>query len=591
MSVNVATIFFDQAVFCEEAAALNSLPEQAGTQVFGIDLSSPNGAIEALIAAKRAGVCCGVFAILPDPFEATLDLILNSIASTADPNLQVDQFIALRIDQLMVNGRPPSELTKMPAAHENASALVLRLADILLLASPGDVLRFNAIHTRLFRRFTLLPVSAAKAPSSFDESGVTIYAPSSDAARLAPYEALLRQRRIEPTIIARANANDALTTRVVVTPEWRPMRARALAAAGHRVVAPNTTGVDACDSRIIGYLPADYRSFLGALDNAFDSNGGASRIEPTAASVIQAVEHEAARFIDGPRVSIIVRTFDRPALLVRAIASIANQSYKNIEIVVVNNGGEDVQSIVESAAAGRPFRYEVMPERKLISAASNVGARVATGEYVGYLDDDDLLYGDHCARTADALTRTKADLVFTVCVGEYAEIRGDEKHVLGYQVYLDRQYHPDDIYVSNMSPIHSIVHQRAIFERIGYFDEALPVTDDWELWLRLASSGARFVRIERATCEYSWRYDPTRGNMTVDHQMDFVRAFDAITDRYAQDVANRPGIRASQANARAGQAQRAQDALDPEKRASIVIGSMSSHIVPVAPDWERRSRT
>jgi len=267
------------------------------------------------------------------------------------------------------------------------------------------------------------------------------------------------------------------------------MRARALAAAGHRVVAPNTTGVDACDSRIIGYLPADYRSFLGALDNAFDSNGGASRIEPTAASVIQAVEHEAARFIDGPRVSIIVRTFDRPALLVRAIASIANQSYKNIEIVVVNNGGEDVQSIVESAAAGRPFRYEVMPERKLISAASNVGARVATGEYVGYLDDDDLLYGDHCARTADALTRTKADLVFTVCVGEYAEIRGDEKHVLGYQVYLDRQYHPDDIYVSNMSPIHSIVHQRAIFERIEIgedgeiTDTALtPVYDALSAW-------------------------------------------------------------------------------------------------------------
>jgi glycosyltransferase involved in cell wall biosynthesis len=316
---------------------------------------------------------------------------------------------------------------------------------------------------------------------------------------------------------------------------------------------------------------------------------GSERINATATGAMQAIDHEAARFIDGPRVSIIVRTYDRPALLARAIASIADQSYKNVEIVVVNNGGDDVRAIVESAAAGRPFRYEVMPERKHISAASNVGARAATGEFVGYLDDDDLLYGDHCARTADVLTRTGAELVFTVCVGEYAKMHGDEKHVLGYQIYLDRQYHPDDIYVSNMSPIHSIVHQRAIFERIGYFDETLPVTDDWELWLRLASSGARFVRIERATCEYSWRYDPTRGNMTVDHQMDFVRAFDSITDRYAKDVANRPSIRASQANARAGQAQRAQDAADPEKRASIVIGSMSSAVVPVAPDWERRS--
>jgi glycosyltransferase involved in cell wall biosynthesis len=222
-----------------------------------------------------------------------------------------------------------------------------------------------------------------------------------------------------------------------------------------------------------------------------------------------------------------------------------------------------------------------MPERKHISAASNVGARAAGGQYIGYLDDDDLLYADHCARTVEVLDRTAADVVFTLCVGEYAQMQDDKKNVLGYQIYIDREFSLDDLYVLNVSPIHSMVHRRDVFDRFGYFDEELPVTDDWEFWLRIASQGGKFLRIDRATCEYSWRYDAARGNMTVEHQWDFVHAYRRIIERYAPRVNGRASITSTQANVLAQQERRATEAADPQKRAGIVIGTMSPTLVPV----------
>ncbi len=86
--------------------------------------------------------------------------------------------------------------------------------------------------------------------------------------------------------------------------------------------------------------------------------------------------------------------------------------------------------------------------------------------------------------------------------------------------------------------------------------KSLAVTDDWEMWLR-ASRGARFVHVDRVTCEYSWRVDPAKGNMTLTHQRQFAESYEKITSRYAADVREFPNITAQQAQVKAAQQQRA----------------------------------
>ncbi len=251
--------------------------------------------------------------------------------------------------------------------------------------------------------------------------------------------------------------------------------------------------------------------------------------------------------VQGPRISVIVRTFDRPKLLGRALRSIAAQQYGDIEIVVVNNGGSDVQAIVEAASSGRPYRYVHLDERLHISGASNRGARTATGSYIAYLDDDDLLYPDHAALTVAALERTGADVAYTNCLAEYSRMDGDEKHLIGFQLFRDRDFDPTLLMADNFAPIHSIVHRCDLFERFGFFDEELAVQDDWEMWLRAARAGARFVHVDRITCEYSWRHDPARGNMTLTHQQQFSETYGKITSRYAAQAGGIPAVKAMQA--------------------------------------------
>lgn len=577
------SFFFDQLAYPEEASALSAIAEDPAFGLFGIDLTSPAQGLAALIAARRAGKTTALLPILSEPYEAILSAVLQTVAASGSDEEQAMQLAGLRSGQLLVNGKQPHELGSYNQAHLDAAALALRLADVILLSSPGERDRWERVIARPLRRFELLPVAdAASDGTARDLSAVTIYAPSTPRAALAAYHAALRAQRLETHVVCAENASDPVLTRVVVTPEWRWLRARTLAARGHNVVAPNAMRVDDCDERIFGYNAPDVRAMLGAVAAAFVARDGRQRIDVKASTVADTLRQDAVVSDVGPVVSIIIRTYDRPELLRRAVASVAAQTYRNVEIVVVNNGGDDVRALVAAAAAGRPVTYETLSERKHISAASNAGARAASGKYVGYLDDDDLLYADHCARTVDVLERTNADVVFTTCLAEYAQMHGGNKQVLGYQIYLDRDYHSDDIYVTNLSPIHTIVHQRSVFDRFGYFDEDLPVTDDWELWLRLAAAGGRFVRIDRVTCEYSWRFDPQRGNMTIEHQWDFVRAYRAITGRYAGGIAGRTSIFNAQANLLAQQERRAQDAADPAKRASVVIGAMSNAVVPVA---------
>lgn len=579
-------IYFDEMRFPEEAAALRLLRLPPNAAAIGLDLDTPADGLSAIIAARRRGTTVVLLPILVDPFEAMLSTIFRSIFANRDDEQRILQLVALGSNTLQVNGKKPSELASYSKAQGDSAALALRLADVVLLQSPGDRERWQRLIGRPLRRSALLPVSIVGGKSSADEPGVTLYAPATPRESLLPIEAYLRRRRQDVVLIAAENRNDSISTRIVVAPEWRASRARSLAARGHVVVTPNITRVDECDPRIVGYTAADLQTLEAALDAAhavplFTDDPIAHR---TSAPAV--LEAQSALRYDGPPVSIIIRTYDRPELLRRAIASVAAQSYRDVEIIVVNNGGEDVAAVIESAVGGRPYRYEVMPERKLISAASNVGARAASGVYVGYLDDDDLLYGDHCSRTVEVLERSGADVVYTNCLAEYAKMHGDVKELIGYQLYLDRNFDIDQLYCYNVSPIHSIVHKRDIFDRFGYFDEQLPVTDDWELWLRVANGGGRFIRIDRVTCEYSWRYDPERGNMTVNHQWDFVNAYRSITERYAAYAAIRPNIRANQAATLSVQEQRAKIADDPARRAEVVISSMSTEVVAVTPTPE-----
>ena len=92
---------------------------------------------------------------------------------------------------------------------------------------------------------------------------------------------------------------------------------------------------------------------------------------------------------NAPLVSIIVPVYNRKDLLPRTLASVINQTYKNLEIIVVDDGSsDDIKSVVDSFNDAR-IKYVRHTENKGLPSARNTGLKTASGDFIAFLDSDD----------------------------------------------------------------------------------------------------------------------------------------------------------------------------------------------------------
>lgn len=112
-----------------------------------------------------------------------------------------------------------------------------------------------------------------------------------------------------------------------------------------------------------------------------------------------------------PLVSVVLTTYNRASLLVRAVRSVLAQTLGDFELIVVNDAGEDVAALLAGFADPRVVHVCHAVNRGQ-GAARNTALRLARGEYVAYLDDDDQYYPEHLETLAAALAAGRADLVY-----------------------------------------------------------------------------------------------------------------------------------------------------------------------------------
>ena len=104
----------------------------------------------------------------------------------------------------------------------------------------------------------------------------------------------------------------------------------------------------------------------------------------------------------GPVVSVLIPTFNRPQYFSIALASVLQQSYRNLQVIVINDGGEDVSDIINSHHDPRLI-FINRKENRGKSYSLNEALNRADGKYVAYLDDDDLYYPNHIETLVNAL--------------------------------------------------------------------------------------------------------------------------------------------------------------------------------------------
>ena len=185
-------------------------------------------------------------------------------------------------------------------------------------------------------------------------------------------------------------------------------------------------------------------------------------------------------------VTVIVPTRNRSALLAMTLRSVLRQRDVELEVIVIDEGSTDDTTAMLSRlgdARVRVLRHE-LPHG--VSTARNRGAAVAVGEWLGFVDDDDLWAPDKLAQQLRAAASTGRDWVYTGCVNI-----SDEGHI----VYGRPPLAPEQImavlprYNAIPGGGSNVVVRRAAWQRVGPFDTRLRNTEDWEMWIRLAKEG------------------------------------------------------------------------------------------------------
>jgi glycosyltransferase involved in cell wall biosynthesis len=188
-----------------------------------------------------------------------------------------------------------------------------------------------------------------------------------------------------------------------------------------------------------------------------------------------------------------------------------NQTYSRIEVVVVEDGGSQMQEMVEGYRHHFENLVFVPLEKSGRSPAGNAGLAKSTGRCLCFLDDDDLLLSDHVETLVNSLATSPAAFAAAALAMELptltacAETPVYRESGPRYQHLEPFEHHR--LWNHNLFPIQTVLFRREVYHLMGGFDESLDALEDWDLWMRYSMCGA-FVRVPKSTSAYRIPGDP-----------------------------------------------------------------------------------
>lgn len=202
---------------------------------------------------------------------------------------------------------------------------------------------------------------------------------------------------------------------------------------------------------------------------------------------------------ESPRVSIVIPTYNRAGMVGDAVRSVLAQTVTDLEVIVIDDGStDDTAAVVEQLAADERVRYVDQPNAGR-SAARNRGLDLAQGQFVGFLDSDDLLEPWAIAahlEVFDCEPNVGMTVAGYLVVDHDAVV--DERMPWLSAGSLDLAGWLFDCY----GMPGSVLHRREWMERVDGFDVQLEMAEDWDLYLRLAAEGCPMRFVHRVVCRY-----------------------------------------------------------------------------------------
>ena len=183
------------------------------------------------------------------------------------------------------------------------------------------------------------------------------------------------------------------------------------------------------------------------------------------------------------KISIITITYNSAKTLRRALASVQEQTYSDIEHIIVDGASTDgTREIIEAYAAQHANVRWISEKDEGIYNALNKGIRMATGDVIGFLHSDDVFQSsDSIGDIAQAFVSSHADVVY-----------GDLQYCKGSKVvrrWKSNDFHPGSLKFGWMPPHPTVYVRKEVYEQVGEYDEWFRISADYDMLLRIFTAG------------------------------------------------------------------------------------------------------
>lgn len=244
-----------------------------------------------------------------------------------------------------------------------------------------------------------------------------------------------------------------------------------------------------------------------------------------------------AKVVADPRVSVIIPAYQISEFVAETLGSVFGQTYGSFEVIVVNDGSADTAELERQI---EPFAdrivYAAQPNLGA-SQARNTACGLARGEWLAFLDGDDVWLPGHLESQVDFAEREGLDMAYCDA------LLFGERLFEGDSFMRTSPSNGEVTCASLISAACNVITsgtilKRELFERAGGFDPALPRMQDFDLWYRVARAGGRIGYQKRILIKYRVRIDSLSGS-NVDRSRRNIRALEVIAEKYDLNAAEK----------------------------------------------------
>lgn len=209
-----------------------------------------------------------------------------------------------------------------------------------------------------------------------------------------------------------------------------------------------------------------------------------------------------------PKVSVLIKSYNHAKYIGRTIESVLTQSFQDFEIVVTDDGSRDGTADVVAAFADPRISLTRLPENRGISAAMNATIARSRGHYLAILNSDDWALPDRLARQV-AILDARPEIALVCGSLTYVDERGAPiafEHPLpdlgdGSRAAWLRHF----FFHGNGIAAPTVMVRRQTYEDVGPYDPRLFSAQDFDMWVRMAGAGFRFVQLDQPLTAFRWR--------------------------------------------------------------------------------------